>query len=232
MDRAALRRLGLGAVVTVLSVITIAQPAFGRTASRVNSGVPLTMRVFCETEHVSCAGHWTKLGGRRTYQLSTAIQLKASAATSDRPACSPCLGPGPIQNSSTGHCISSNGGGNGTHVGLYGCNGSNNQKWWVDGGTTSYGGYVFYNVADGLCLNNANGSLSNGNYQQMWSCYNSENESYTWNEDGYDPPFGFVHPVASSLWCLSSYGNSGANAPVYLYYCNGSTNQDWYGPFG
>jgi hypothetical protein len=195
-----------------------------QTRHRMDTNIPAATLKFCKAKHIACAGQWKTVGNERMFQLATPVHITKAGDVVATPDTNYYVGS--ISNLATGTCWSSLGGGNGQTAELYGCNGSANQSWWMDTGHTSYGGFVFYNAGDQLCLNNTNGSSSDGNKQQMWSCYNSQNETYYVNsrDQGYS-----VQPYAGG--CLSSVGNSGNGAPIELYGCNFGANQTWEGNF-
>lgn len=133
-----------------------------------------------------------------------------------------------IENFKTKTCLSSLGTKeNGAPAVLYKCNGSENQQWALY--PTPYGEGL-ENFGDKKCLNNKDGLTVDGNPQIMWTCYESENETYRlpethnstrWAIEPYGA-FGFKEEA-----CLTSLGDTKNEAPVEAYECNFGENQSW-----
>lgn len=204
--------------------------AFGRGTSRM-SRAQIASRAgkFCRTGHVRCAGEWRMVRGRRVFVLRARFvinrhgKLMAHAAAAK----------GIFQNLGTNTCWTSLGAStNGAPAELYGCNANAaNQQWEVLFGYTGYGGSgaaALYNVGDGKCLNDKNGSSQNNNPQLMWDCYKSVNETYAPTKDISNPTYTVYTFPSQYGSSLSSLGNSKNNAPLVQYANDNSYNQDWY----
>jgi hypothetical protein len=79
----------------------------------------------------------------------------------------------------TNKCIGPVGNGTGilTPMEVQGCNGSGNQAWSVTANANS-GGFIFVNVASGLCLSVPTGSLAEGAQVALFTCQGSTNQTF------------------------------------------------------
>jgi hypothetical protein len=200
--------------------------------------LPDTAMRLCVAGHFSCQGHWTRLGGRTVYELSTRFALKGDGqiiplVTGCTPSsASYCT----VSNVGGGRCWSDNSQpGNMVKVVLNDCDPDSLGQAW-----TSYlgcgGGCLTWMVdLDGRCLNDPAGSLANGTQMQMWDCYTTINEDFAWQRVG---PNGSqlllgaenFEPLPGNPGCLSDDGDSSPGAPLVIETCNGGSNQRWYWP--
>lgn len=192
--------------------------------------VPASLRAFCSAAHVSCNGHWTRIGGKSVYELNTAFALKGNGVVI--PLATGCIDSScTTSNAGGGKCWSDNSqSGNGVKVVLNDCDpNSEGQAWGV---VTGYGGsalsWVVFNNNE--CLNNPYGTNSAGTQEQIWSCYYTSYEDYGYEVSGSDDLIAVdaENPASSSSACLSDDGNSSSGAPLVIESCNGSNNQRWF----
>lgn len=113
---------------------------------------------------------------------------------------------------------------------MWGCDGTENQSWWIDTGETQYGGVVFVNAGDlsngySICLNNNGGASSNGNPQVLWTCYDSKNESYNYD---YNNTPARIYPISASGYCVTSNGATNDGAHVTEWACDSGSAQLWH----
>lgn len=75
------------------------------------------------------------------------------------------------------------------------------------------GSDFFQNEADGLCINNKGGTLSDGNPQVMYACSTSN------RDDGYVTTTwgGLLTDNGANGYALSSDGNNSSGAPLVEY---------------
>ncbi|MEV4937634.1 RICIN domain-containing protein [Streptomyces zaomyceticus] len=102
---------------------------------------------------------------------------------------------------------------NGASVGIWTCNGGNNQQW-----ITHTGGQLTVN---GKCLDAANHGTTAGTKVTTWACTGGGNQKWSPSSDG------TLRGVESGL-CLGVVGASTSNgALVELQTCGGGTSQKW-----
>ncbi|MFE7440936.1 ricin-type beta-trefoil lectin domain protein [Streptomyces chartreusis] len=117
----------------------------------------------------------------------------------------------------TGKCIDVKNAGtaNGTHVQLYGCNGTNAQQWTYAPGA---GGTL---RALGGCLDVSNGGTANGTKVQLWQCNGSGAQRWVMGPDS-----SLVNPQSGR--CLDDPGGSTADGTqLQIYDCNSTAAQQW-----
>jgi beta-glucanase (GH16 family) len=102
---------------------------------------------------------------------------------------------------------------NGTQVQLYGCNGTDAQRWTLGSDGTVR--------ALGKCLDVSGGSTADGARVQLWDCNGSGAQRWT-STAGRD----LVNPQADK--CLDVTGNNSADGtPLQIWSCTGGANQKW-----
>ncbi|BCJ69004.1 lectin [Polymorphospora rubra] len=114
-----------------------------------------------------------------------------------------------------GKCVDVAGAGtaDGTAVQLYGCNGTDAQRWTRPGDGTVR--------ALGKCLDVSAGSTADGARVQLWTCNGSPAQQWTYTA-GRD----LVNPQADK--CLDVTGNNSADGtPLQIWSCTGAGNQKW-----
>ncbi|WP_229686601.1 ricin-type beta-trefoil lectin domain protein [Longimycelium tulufanense] len=101
---------------------------------------------------------------------------------------------------------------NGTSVGLWGCNGTNAQRWTWRDGTLS---------ALGKCLDVSGSGTANGTKVQLWDCNGTD--AQTWQAQ----PDGTLRNPQSGR-CLEAKANSPADDfPLQIWDCRADVNQRW-----
>ncbi|MEV0731810.1 lectin [Polymorphospora sp. NPDC050346] len=101
----------------------------------------------------------------------------------------------------------------GTTVQLYGCNGTDAQRWTRPGDGTVR--------ALGKCLDVSGGSTADGARVQLWTCNGTPAQQWTYTA-GRD----LVNPQAGK--CLDVTGNNSADGtPLQIWSCTGAGNQKW-----
>lgn len=133
--------------------------------------------------------------------LTSSNQLHTAAVPSGIPG--KCLD---VQSSATA---------DGTHVQLYGCNGTNAQKWTYAPGA---GGTL---RALGKCLDVNSGGTANFTKVQLWQCNGSGAQRWTTG-----PNSSLINPQSGR--CLDDPGSSTADGTqLQIYDCNGTGAQQW-----
>jgi len=74
-------------------------------------------------------------------------------------------------------------------------------------------------VASGRCLDDPNGSTTNGTQMQLWDCHGGANQRWTYTS-------GRQLTVTGKCLDASGHGTSNGTA-VIIWDCNGQTNQQW-----
>jgi type 1 glutamine amidotransferase len=114
-----------------------------------------------------------------------------------------------------GKCLDVAGAGtaDGTKVQLYGCNGSNAQRWMVTPNSTV--------KALGKCLDVAGGGTANGTKAQLWTCNGSGAQNWSAQTNG-----TLRNPQSGR--CLDVSNNSSADGQqIHIWDCLGAANQKW-----
>lgn len=213
-----------------MSIAVLVAPQASADAAHVVKPVPAAAMRLCAAAHVSCAGHWTRIGGRPAYELGTRFAFRRDGRIV--PLVQGC--------NSSGYCTTSNVGGgkcwsdnqvsgNGVRVVLNDCNAYSPGQLWKD--YISYwncsGGCLIWAVAyDGRCLNDPYGTSNSGTQIQMWDCYTTTYEQFRWENVGPNNS-QLIMWVDGTNACLSDDGNSSSGAPLVIETCNGGSNQRW-----
>lgn len=217
-----LEALSVVAVATGLGLLIVAQDGLAKQPT----GVPARMAGFCRAEHISCQGHWTRLGGRSTYVVDTPLAIDSrghayAAAVIGR-----------MKNEGVGLCMDSLGQRrSGSYVKLEPCNRTAGQYWY--GAVQALGGIELVNGEKGSwCLTNSAGRASNWNPQTLWPCRG------TYWQQGYVPSGGVNSTIKLAAdgknhkpngYCVTN-GGSRPGSRVTLYRCTRSRNEYWSGP--
>ncbi|HEV2633995.1 MAG TPA: lectin [Actinocrinis sp.] len=112
-------------------------------------------------------------------------------------------------------CLDDNGGSttNGSHIQIWGCNGTGAQSWTVESNGT-------LQVLGG-CLDANGGGTTNGTLIQYWACNGTGAQQWTTGANG-----SLVN--TNSGLCLDDPGFSTTNGTqLDLWTCNGGSNQNW-----
>ncbi|KAF9259747.1 ricin B lectin, partial [Marasmius fiardii PR-910] len=116
-------------------------------------------------------------------------------------------------NGNTGICLGAASNSDGAAVQLQSCSGATSQSWTRSGSTIR--------VYGNKCLDVTNGSATNGNKMQIWTCADN-NTNQMWSVSG--NTIGWSgHP-----FCLDN--TDGSMAPgnqVQIWACTGGPNQQW-----
>ncbi|MFE3187275.1 RICIN domain-containing protein [Streptomyces violascens] len=153
---------------------------------------------------------------RGTSSVITAIAGLALTVGVSTPAAAkePYGGNLPYYNLATGTCLDWSEGTN--RVGLWHCNGGDNQKW--EAVNTSDNTYKFVNKASNTCLDWS----SDTNRVGVWHCNGGDNQS--WYTDEAVSPKSWMMMNKASMTCLD--WSTGSNR-LGLWNCNGGNNQRW-----
>jgi len=114
-----------------------------------------------------------------------------------------------------GLCLDDNGAGttNGTHVQIYGCNGSSAQQWTIESNGTVQ--------AMGGCLDVSNGGTGNGTVVQWWTCNNTGSQQWQVGADN-----SLVNPQSGK--CLDDPNSTTTvGTQLQIYTCNTTGAQSW-----
>jgi type 1 glutamine amidotransferase len=133
------------------------------------------------------------------------IRIKESGGTAPRT--------GPITGTG-GKCVDVNGASSadGTKIQLWGCTGSANQQWTVNGNTLR---------SLGKCMGVAGGGTANGAPIQLSSCNGSGGQNWTPGANG-----SLVNPQSGK--CLDANGAGSADGTqLIIWTCHGAANQRW-----
>jgi predicted alpha-1,2-mannosidase len=169
-------------------------------------------------------------GGTLDYTLGTTANTSWATATSSAPPSYqgdggaaplyPQAGPtGAITSGITGKCVDVDKSGttNGTKVDIYGCNGTNAQKWTILGDGTVR--------AFGMCLDATSSGISNGTLVDLYTCNGTPAQRWT-----FDATTGALDNPESGK-CLDDPGSSTTNGTqLQLYTCNTTAAQRWTPP--
>jgi hypothetical protein len=224
----------ISAVCAFSVTAVISQDASARASRQVTAGrpIPASALFLCREAHMSCAGHWTRLGGGYAYSLTTRVHLtdagrivpntnSTGCYTSNSSYCT-------AQNAGTGTCWTSFGHTeNGSGIGLWGCdNSSKNQDWNVYMFADS-GAYEFSPANASKCMNDPGGRAGDNIQQILWTCSTSATNEF------YYPTFPSAHSATFGIndgrnYCLTSNGNSNNGAALETWSCSGDANQTWY----
>ncbi|HCT80427.1 MAG TPA: 1,3-beta-glucanase [Micromonosporaceae bacterium] len=102
---------------------------------------------------------------------------------------------------------------NGTQVQLWGCNGTNAQRWTIGTDGTIR--------ALGKCLDVSGGSTANGAKVQLWDCNGTGAQQWQANAAK-----DLINPQSGK--CLDATGISSADGtPLQIWACGGGANQKW-----
>ncbi|SEP01755.1 lectin [Actinacidiphila rubida] len=165
-------------------------------------------------------------GGTLDFTLGTSADTSWATAASAAPpsyggdpVAPPSPRTGPITSAvSAGLCLDDAGSstGDGSHVQIYGCDGTAAQDWTIaDDGTVR---------TLGKCLDAASGGTTNGTLVQLWTCNGSGAQQWKAGAAG-----SLVNPQSSL--CLDDPGSSATErTQLQLYTCNGSAAQNWTTP--
>ncbi|MGX6602399.1 ThuA domain-containing protein [Micromonosporaceae bacterium Da 78-11] len=113
-----------------------------------------------------------------------------------------------------GKCLDVNGANSadGTKIQLYGCNGSNAQRWTLQGSTFQ---------ALGKCLDVAGGGTGNGTKAQLYTCNGTGAQNWAPQADG-----TVKNPQSNR--CLDVSANNPADGQqIHIWDCLGAANQKW-----
>jgi predicted alpha-1,2-mannosidase len=114
-----------------------------------------------------------------------------------------------------GLCLDDNGGGtsNGSHVQIWGCNGSSSQQW-----TIATNGTI---QVEGGCLDVSNGGTANNTLVQWYTCNNTAAQQWQVGTGN-----SLVNPQSGK--CLDDPGSTtSAGTQLQIYTCNQSGAQNW-----
>lgn len=172
--------------------------------------------------HDACAADpWVETyrpaAGRSTYHPNEAGMRAAASLVESALKSAGQLRTAAFQSGITGKCIDVQNGdtANGTHVQLYGCNGTDAQRWTY---APDAGGAV---RALGGCLDVSGGGTANGAKVQLWQCNGSGAQRWVTG-----PNSSLINPQSGR--CLDDPGRSTTDGTqLQIYDCNGTVAQEW-----
>ncbi len=149
---------------------------------------------------------------------NTSWATGASSAPPSYPGSGAGTGPvgGPLASAIAGKCadVKQSGTSNGTPVQIYGCNGTNAEKWVVQGDGTL--------TAFGKCLDVSNSGTADGTKVQLWDCNTSGAQKWTFTSS----TKALTNPESGK--CLDDPNSSTTDGTqLQIYTCNGSAAQQW-----
>jgi ricin-type beta-trefoil lectin protein len=133
-------------------------------------------------------------------------------------------------NLNSGLCMGVEGGhtNNGHRVIQWGCDGTDNQKWWIDF-SGDYSEVVNRRASDSrkvACLGVSGGSTADGAQLVVWECDGSDNQQ--WRTEGSPACGGHILVNKGSGRLISVEGASGSQgAPIILWHWGGTPDQTW-----
>ena len=160
-------------------------------------------------------------GGTLNLTLDTTANTSWATAASSAPPSYPGSGGsgpagGPITSAIAGKCVDvrTSGGTNGTPIQIYGCNGTNAQKWTVPGDGTLR--------AFGKCMDVDHSGTADGTKVQLWDCNGTGAQQWTYNASAKS----LTNPESGK--CLDDPNSSTADSTqLQIYTCNGTNAQQW-----
>ena len=172
--------------------------------------------------HDSCAATpwvetYTPAAGRSQYHPNEAGMQGAATLVESALAAAGRTRTGPVRSGIAGKCVDveSSGTANGTHVQLYGCDGTDAQNWTVVPGS---GGAL---RALGGCLDVSGSGTADGTLVQLWQCNGSGAQRWVAGANG-----SLVNPESGR--CLDDPNASTADwTQLQIWDCNGTGAQQW-----
>jgi lysophospholipase L1-like esterase len=172
--------------------------------------------------HDACSSDpWVETGrppaGRSQYHPNEAGMRSAAALVEAALTSSGQLHTAAVQSGIPGKCVDVQGSAtaDGTHVQLYGCNGTSAQKWTYAPGA---GGAL---RALGKCLDVSGGATADYTKVQLWTCNGSGAQRWVTG-----PNASLVNPQSGR--CLDDPNSSTADATqLQIFDCNGTAAQRW-----
>ncbi|MDH6554370.1 lysophospholipase L1-like esterase [Streptomyces sp. SAI-133] len=172
--------------------------------------------------HDACAANpWVETyrpaAGRATYHPNEAGMRAAASLVESALNSAGQLRTVAFRSGIAGKCLDVQGSGtaNGTHVQLYGCNGTGAQQWTY---TPDAGGAL---RALGGCLDVSNSGTENRTKVQLWECNGSGAQRWVTG-----PNSSLVNPQSGR--CLDDPGSSTVDGTqLQIYDCNGAAAQRW-----
>jgi hypothetical protein len=108
----------------------------------------------------------------------------------------------------------------GSQLELYTCNADNQEAWSMPYTDPTATGEIISQIKAGECLDNYNGSATNNNKIDIWTC-NGGTASQEWTPEGNGT-------IQIDGGCLAVSGGGTANGTLIEWYtCNGTSNQHW-----
>ena len=229
------RRSTIVAMMAIGATMMLGQAAVAAPVSPKARPSATPGSTLCALNSAFCSGHWTKIGGRRAYELKQRVVIGPQGQL--RPAVADATGIQTLKNHGPHDVCLSTGGADSprANIMIYTCASNDpNQEWavysdYLGAGLTEYQ-FDSVNAPD-YCMNNSGFRTTLYNVQILWQCESFNSGAFNeWYYVGNDN--GGLQIVAAnsngslSNMCVSGLGNPSGN-PVELFTCNESANQTW-----